>query len=452
LTGEVIIPLKYQAIGWHDYFPYYITAQLDDRWGVIKVEGEVVLPFEYAGIQVWADYGVATVRSEDRNYTGMVELYTGREIVPFGRYHHIAFDEGGIAQVTRRYGSTPNHRNARGFINITTGEEIVPLIYDNTNAFAEGLAAVQADGLWGFIDTSGEVVIPHIYDTIRSTFINGTIAVSRDGLWGIIDTAGAYILPPTHDWINWPVNGFAAFSTIDPISQNSYTGILYMQTGEAIVPAIYQGFFFAGEGIVLMRYGDWLCHDNNVLINLETGRQFAFPYAIGDDIEYCGPTPPTFVNGISVVHVRNPEGHRIYGIADNEGREILPAIYHIIDWLPGGLFAARKGPSQWGIVDGGRQVVLPLIYCEIERALGGRDPDHDISAIRVGGEWAQVSQLPNPEFRLEGALWGFVDIKGQMVVPPVLELLEAQTMGHSAAAVRMPDGLWGLIRIHAEGL
>jgi len=450
LTGEVIIPPKFQMVGDHEGFQRYMPAQLNGRWGVINADGEVVLPFEYVLVRVWRDYGVAMVRCDNWNYSGIVELYTGRVIVPFGLYTSISEPEDGIAQVSRRYGSPPNHHNVRGFINVATGEEVVSLIHSNHSRFSYGLMAARADDLWGFINISGDVVIPHIYDHIDGSFTNGTIAVSRGGLWGIIDTTGAYILPPTHDEIrrHWCVNGFGEFSIVDPVSQNRYIGILDMQTGEIIVPAIYQGSFFAGEDIVLMRPGDWDNHADNVLINLETGQKYAFPFVIGDCIQYCGPIPPGFVDGVSIVHIRGSEWRRMYGLADNQGREILPPIYDFIDWLPGGLLMVSKGPSQWGIVDRDGQVVLPLVYCDIEWTLGGRDPNHDISAIRVGGEWVQAeSSTGNPNWRLEGALWGFVDINGQIVVPPILDFLDVRTIGPGTAAVQTSDGLWGLIRI-----
>ena len=451
-TGEAILPLKYQAIGWRtEYFPYYIEVQFDDRWGVINAGGEVVLPFEYVHISsIMADYGVAIVRCDNWNYSGIVELYTNRTIVPFGLYHMIWIVRDRFALAERSYGYGSNQHRTSSFIDITTGEEIVSSIQSNHSGFSEGRAAVQNDDhLWGFIDTTGEVVIPHRYDHITGSFTNGTIAVSRDGLWGIIDTTGTYILPPTHDGIQWPTNGFATFSTTDPISQNNYYGLLSMQTGEAIVPAIYQASFFVGEDIVLMRMHDWQNHDSNVLIHLETGRQFPFPFAIGDDIGYCGPVPPGFVDGVSVVYIIDAGWNRLYGIADNEGNVILPPIHNLIDRLPGGLFAISEGPSQWGIIDRDGQVVLPLMYCEIERTLGGRDPNHDISAIRAGGEWIQIeSDTPDPIWRMEGALWGFVDINGQLAVPPVLEFWDVRTIGHSTAAVRTLDGLWGLIRIY----
>jgi len=457
ITDQVIISPKYPASGWIGAFPHFIPTMLDGNIGVINAEGEVVLPFEYAHVQIQADYGVAIVTSGDRRYAGIVELSTGREIVPFGLYHSIMFSRGGIAQTQRRYGSGVILRSTNGFINIVTGEEVVPLIYDRVNAFSEGLAAVQADGLWGFINTTGEVVIPLVYDQIMSSvFINGTIAINRDGLWGIIDATGAYILPPTHDRISWPIAGVAAFGTKDPTSQNIYWGILDMRTGKEIVPAIYHGWHIAGEGIALMRLGDWENYIN-VLINLETGHKFApFPYAIGDEIEYRGPMPPHFSNGRGIVHVIDQEEWGwTYGIVDSGGREILPPVYESVDWFSEGFFRVSKGPSQWGIVDSDGNEVLPLIYCFIEPEWKWRfrserqDANHNLAAINIGGEWVEITGNPSqPDFRMKGGFWGFIDNNGQIVVPLELDFVQVHSTGHDTAAVQMPNGLWGLIRIH----
>ena len=94
--------------------------------------------------------------------------------------------------------------------------------------------------------------------------------------------------------------------------------------------------------------------------------------------------------------------------------------------------------------------MLPLIYCVIETELGGRDPSHDISAIRGGERGLITEDTPQPFYRLEGARWGFVDASGQIAVPPVLDFLTVQTIGHGTAAVQTYDDLWGLIRIHTQ--
>ena len=39
------------------------------------------------------------------------------------------------------------------------GEEIIAPAYDQARSFSGGVAAVCRDGLWGFIDEAGEVVV-----------------------------------------------------------------------------------------------------------------------------------------------------------------------------------------------------------------------------------------------------------------------------------------------------
>jgi len=64
------------------------------------------------------------------------------------------------------------------------------LIYDNASCFAEGLAAVNKKGLWGFIDTKGDEVIPFKYNYAVS-FYQGTAKVLKaNGKWYYIDKAG----------------------------------------------------------------------------------------------------------------------------------------------------------------------------------------------------------------------------------------------------------------------
>ncbi|HEX5113285.1 MAG TPA: WG repeat-containing protein [Saprospiraceae bacterium] len=49
--------------------------------------------------------------------------------------------------------------------------------------------------LWGFIDTSGQLVIPAKYDDVAS-FSEGKAAVNKSGLWGYIDHDGKEIIKP----------------------------------------------------------------------------------------------------------------------------------------------------------------------------------------------------------------------------------------------------------------
>jgi len=58
--------------------------------------------------------------------------------------------------------------------------------------FSEGFANVVVGGKWGFIDTSGIIVIPPMFDEARP-FDGGVAAVRQDRLWGFINARGEMI-------------------------------------------------------------------------------------------------------------------------------------------------------------------------------------------------------------------------------------------------------------------
>ena len=52
-----------------------------------------------------------------------------------------------------------------GFVD-KTGEEVIPLIYDDAWSFNEGLARVQKDDKWGFVDSNSSVVVDYKYEKV----------------------------------------------------------------------------------------------------------------------------------------------------------------------------------------------------------------------------------------------------------------------------------------------
>lgn len=66
---------------------------------------------------------------------------------------------------------------------------------DDADLFIDGAAAFEKDGKWGFVDTSGKVVIEPQYEEARS-FSNGLAAVRIKGKWGFINSDNEIIIEP----------------------------------------------------------------------------------------------------------------------------------------------------------------------------------------------------------------------------------------------------------------
>ena len=89
------------------------------------------------------------------------------------------------------------------------GEMQTDFVYTNMGAWSSGLFAVELDGRWGYINETGEIVIPIEYDstwlsrcrlTIDVPFAyaatEGFVALSKDGVWELRDTTGEIVIEP----------------------------------------------------------------------------------------------------------------------------------------------------------------------------------------------------------------------------------------------------------------
>ena len=96
----------------------------------------------------------------------------------------------------------------RGYYNSYTGKIVVPAQYRRAWVFSEGLAAVQKNGMIGFINRKGEVVIPFKYPyhgnpLSEFVFDNGhCIVADTTGKCGIINRKGEWIIQPKYDNID----------------------------------------------------------------------------------------------------------------------------------------------------------------------------------------------------------------------------------------------------------
>jgi hypothetical protein len=96
----------------------------------------------------------------------------------------------------------------RGYYNSYTGKIVIPAQYRRAWVFSEGLAAVQKNGMIGFINRKGEVVIPFRYPyhgNPLSSFVfeNGhCIVADTTGKCGVINRKGEWIIHPNYDNID----------------------------------------------------------------------------------------------------------------------------------------------------------------------------------------------------------------------------------------------------------
>ena len=80
--------------------------------------------------------------------------------------------------------------------------------YDIQGPFCCGLARVKKANKWGYIDTTGNIVIPIKFNEVEN-FSDNLARVRKDRKWGLYDNTGKELIKPTFDYIGPFVNGVA---------------------------------------------------------------------------------------------------------------------------------------------------------------------------------------------------------------------------------------------------
>ena len=65
--------------------------------------------------------------------------------------------------------------------------------YNSVYDFSEGLAGVETNDKWGFVNKSGKEVIPCKYDDVYD-FSEGLAGVKMNGKWGFVNKSGKEVI------------------------------------------------------------------------------------------------------------------------------------------------------------------------------------------------------------------------------------------------------------------
>lgn len=120
--------------------------------------------------------------------------------------------------------------------------------YEYVEDFSEGLAAVELNGKYGFVDKSGNVVIPLKYD-LAWWFSEGLASVRLNGKWGFVNKTGVEVVPLIYDWAKQFSEGLAI------VALNNKYGFVN-NNGYVAIPLIYDGpveYTFDGDGEIQIR-------------------------------------------------------------------------------------------------------------------------------------------------------------------------------------------------------
>jgi hypothetical protein len=183
--GEIIIEPIYQNLKPYSYGA--IEAKLNDKWGYIDGEGNILIEFNYKYIN--EIYKGITWGYSDGQF-GVIsnnEFLTSTDnsaIVTINDYYM----EGLVVVRVGKYSS--------GVINSDIELVVDPRKYYSIKPFRNGLAAVEIEHKWGFINLEEKIVIDAEYEYVESFSSDGIAPVmNKKAKWGFINKEGELILP-----------------------------------------------------------------------------------------------------------------------------------------------------------------------------------------------------------------------------------------------------------------
>lgn len=190
-VGETVIPCEWSGISdFSGSLCTVMTHSVKPYYGLLDATGAVVTP------AIWIELGASRT-----GYTS-APVFTNERIVVRCENGYGVMDAGGNVLGYAQWDGAPDLTQTYpivrkdglyGFINLD-GQVIVPSQYIRACNFSDGLAAVMTtDMLWQYIDPTGAVIIPPVYAEAKS-FSDGVAHVKLPGLhWQIIDTKGQLV-------------------------------------------------------------------------------------------------------------------------------------------------------------------------------------------------------------------------------------------------------------------
>ena len=298
---------------------------------------------------------------EDRNFhiSKDIEEWYSVSLLPLKQKREKEEREQYLRQQPDNFFIIHQEKGKWGFID-KTGNIVIPCIYNKVDDFHDGLAKVRKNGKWGFIDRTGNEIIPCVYDNC-SDFKEGLAQIEKEGEYGFIDKAGNVVIPCIYDDVDDFRDGLAR------VRKDGKYGFID-KVGNEITPCVYDDYYNFKEGLARVQTkGKWGVID-------KVGNEIT--PCIYDDID-------DFHEGLARVKKDDK-----YGFIDKVGNETTPCIYDDVDDFHEGLAIIKKD-DKYGFIDKAGIEVIPCIYDRVCYFHEG------LARVKKEAKWGVIDKTEN---------------------------------------------------------
>jgi hypothetical protein len=289
------------------------------------------------------------------------------------------------------------------------GKELLKPTYDDIEGFVEDRAPVRLGKQWGFLDTTGRLVIDTQYQAVHK-FVDGLAAVHfGDHGWGFLKRDGFVAIRPSFYY----TDGFSPGTGLASAYVREGVGGYINHKGQWVIKPVYKLASPFWEGLALVKdETSWHYIDLNGdnVINLK-------PSIVPVDL-----FTSLFHQGLACVVINNQ-----YGYINTHGKAVIAPQYEKASPFSEGL-AAVKLNGQWGFINTQGERVIPPTFdfcCRFSDGLArvtvqGKEGFINYSGhivIKPEYDWVSPSDFKNgvAEVRL-GSYRGYIDKSGRRVL------------------------------------
>ena len=453
--GNVLIPFEYYSLG--ELVEGKIKACKRGKWGAIDINNRIVVPFEFDGIEdfkneeaivYWWNYETSSMWQRTVNNKGELSI-DSKEHLTEELLKGMRLDKWGVYK--------------------TTGEIILPFIFDQliyiqhigimayfdseclcsiapsgeltkcTYILNNNFYKVWCLGKWGVYSANHEIALPFVYDSLGD-FYERKISAKKNGFWGVVDEHNRMIIPFLYDDIGEFNEGKIV------ACKNGKWGCLDLNARE-IIPFEY----------------DYLEGFKNGLCKFRKGDGYSYNYSYDDELGYI-PVPAKGEygylnkNGVEVIPGRCPKignlsedkivaYHNSIPNKVNYANEELPWEYRT-----GWVCFNSKGETLLFFEKKFKQWNTP--YHKFGDFHEGKIKvqQHDYwGCANIEGEliipsiYEDLGDFCEGKIaaKEQGGFWGYLDEQGEVIIP--FKYSEAHNFHFGIACVQQYDGKWGAI-------
>jgi hypothetical protein len=214
---------------------------------------------------------------------------------------------------------------------------------------------IKRDGLWGFCDINGKVVVQAKYESVEK-YAEGLSAVKIGDKFGYLNKLGNLAIPPSFD------DGLSFSEGHALVEVDELLGMID-RNGDFVIPAKYEDLGILSSGLVYFQEGDlygYFDAKGNVRLQPQFSEAFDFEgnYAVVSKNDY-------------------------YGVIDNFGTTFLPFKFDDL-YQYDSLHFVASSEDYYGVISLNRDTLIPFEYDYIGKPINGR------TIVELDGEFNYV--------------------------------------------------------------